>query len=303
MNENERLPAAQMSSAGRAEQDLIQEAREALSDCSFTVGRCAAEWTERYSKGRTDGDFGDLVGLSGDQVYMRRRVWETFEGSGLIRKLDEPAARMSSAGREENEPASLKFTHFYVALTWPDSIECLEWARDNEATVAEMKAWRRMQHGEDLTIDSDPEPTEELEEPSRPLPAAEDATSGDEGSPAVARSSEELCGQSKKDTELCGQSETEPATLDNPRDLKAERATTQKPHDPKGDEKLDDLKQERRRYQTTIRRLVKSHPSFRYLIADDLDHVAEQIRQGEDEIVGLDRQTFDASLKQAKESR
>lgn len=115
----------------RTEAELIQAAQAALSSCNWTVGECAAEWCKKYSKGRTDADFGNLVGLSGDQVFQRRRVWETF------------ADVYESYG-------NLKWSHFFVALTWEDSAECLAWADEQAATVAEMKAWRRMQHGEDL---------------------------------------------------------------------------------------------------------------------------------------------------------
>ncbi|MEW4490082.1 hypothetical protein AB1L42_18505 [Thalassoglobus sp. JC818] len=122
----------------QSEDQLITRAQEALSQCNWVIGECAAEWTERYSRGRTDADFGALIGLSGDQVYQRRRVWECFaDVSG-----DYP---------------NLKWSHFYVAVNWDDAAECLQWANEIEATVAEMKAWRRAQHGEDLK-----EPSEEL---------------------------------------------------------------------------------------------------------------------------------------------
>jgi hypothetical protein len=118
------------------EQELISTAQLALSSCNWTVGECAIKWTSRYSRGRTDADFGALVGLSGDQIYQRRRVWESF------------------ADVTDNY-SKLKWSHFYVALTWSDSAECLAWAEENQATVAEMKAWRRMQNGEDLTVEAE----------------------------------------------------------------------------------------------------------------------------------------------------
>ena len=64
------------------EQQLVQIAQQALSSCNWTVGECAAKWTKKFAKGRTDADFGNMVGLSGDQVYQRRRVWETFAEIG-----------------------------------------------------------------------------------------------------------------------------------------------------------------------------------------------------------------------------
>lgn len=117
------------------EQDLIQRAQTAVSSCNWEVGQCAALWTKRFARGRTDADFAMLVGLTGDQVYQRRRVWETF-------------------GDVSANYPSLKWSHFYSALNWDDAAECLQWANDIGSTVAEMKAWRRAQRGEDLTADA-----------------------------------------------------------------------------------------------------------------------------------------------------
>lgn len=118
-----------------SEEELVEKAQQAVSSCNWVVGECATKWTQKYARGRTDADFAVLVGLSPDQVYQRRRVWETF-------------------GDVVGEYSTLKWSHFYVALNWDDSPECLQWAQENEATVAEMKAWRRAQRGEDLTEDA-----------------------------------------------------------------------------------------------------------------------------------------------------
>jgi hypothetical protein len=118
------------------EQELIQRAQTAVSGCNWEVGECAAQWTKRFARGRTDQDFALLVGLSGDQVYQRRRVWETF-------------------GDVFANYSGLRWSHFYTALNWDDAAECLQWANDIGATVAEMKAWRRAQRGEDLTETAD----------------------------------------------------------------------------------------------------------------------------------------------------
>jgi len=115
-----------------SEDELVDQARGAVSRCNWTVGECAAKWTRKYARGRTDGDFAALVGLSADQVYQRRRVWEAF-------------------GDVADEYPTLKWSHFYIALRWDDATECLQWAVENQATVAEMKAWRRVQRGEDET--------------------------------------------------------------------------------------------------------------------------------------------------------
>ncbi len=127
-----------MSNSGSAEvvreeteASLIARAQIAVSRCNWEVGECAALWTKRFARGRTDADFAALVSLSADQVYQRRRVWETF------------------ADVFQNY-ATLKWSHFYAAINWDDAAECLQWADDVQAGVAEMKAWRRAQRGEDL---------------------------------------------------------------------------------------------------------------------------------------------------------
>ncbi|HUG90560.1 MAG TPA: hypothetical protein VML55_06990 [Planctomycetaceae bacterium] len=121
-----------------SEAELISTAQTAVSRCNWLVGACAAEWTRKYARGRTDADFANLVGLSPDQVYQRRRVWETF-------------------GDVYRDYTNLKWSHFYIALNWDDAPECLQWADENEATVAEMRAWRRAQRGEDIAHEAPPD--------------------------------------------------------------------------------------------------------------------------------------------------
>ncbi len=120
------------TSTPQSEQFLISRAKDAVSSCNWVVGECASQWTEKYARGRTDADFAALVGMTPDQVYQRRRVWETF-------------------GDVNTDYGKLRWSHFYVALNWDNAPECLQWADENEATVAEMKAWRRLQLGEDLS--------------------------------------------------------------------------------------------------------------------------------------------------------
>lgn len=117
------------------EEVLISKARDAVSRCNWVVGECAADWTQRYARGRTDAEFGQMVGLSGDQIFQRRRVWEAF-------------------GNTHEKFIGLKWSFFYVALNWDDAEDCLNWAQDSDATVAEMRAWRRAQRGEDLFAES-----------------------------------------------------------------------------------------------------------------------------------------------------
>lgn len=137
-------PPAYVQQAEWNEDQLIEQCQQALSSCNWTVGQCAAEWTERFAAGRTDADFGSLIGLERDQVTKRRLVWERF---GDIR----------------DQFPHLRWSHFYVALSWDDAETCLEWANEMEGTVAEMKAWRRSQHGEDLSQPSTAEDSPVIE--------------------------------------------------------------------------------------------------------------------------------------------
>ncbi len=126
---------------------IIDGCRQALSQCSWEVGRYASEWKRL---GRTDAELAGLVSLSPDQLSQRRTVWETFAD---VRHLY----------------PGLTFTHFYVAARWDDAAECLQWASENDATVREMVAWRRLVKPE----------TGDLEE-SSPLEQVEHGDSGDD---------------------------------------------------------------------------------------------------------------------------
>jgi len=139
------MPPGKSKDVTETEAELVAKAQRAVSHCNWIVGECAADWTKKHARGRTDADFAALVGLSADQVYQRRRVWETF-------------------GDVYEQYSSLKWSHFYLALNWSDAPECLQWAEENQATVAEMKAWRRAINGEDLT--SEPEPDQWAGDPT-----------------------------------------------------------------------------------------------------------------------------------------
>jgi hypothetical protein len=75
-----------------------------------------------------------MVGMERQRVQERRQAYEMF---GDVYRLR----------------GNLKWTHFRLAMAWPDTEEFLGWAQENKATVAEMKAWRR---GEDLTDSNGP---------------------------------------------------------------------------------------------------------------------------------------------------
>lgn len=120
--------AAEVRQDQESEAALVKRAKEAISDSNWKVGECASLWTERYARGRTDEDFGAAIGMSGDQVRQRRGVWERWGGiSDMYPKLS--------------------WSHFYASMAWNDADRCMQWACDNEATVAEMKAWRSAENG------------------------------------------------------------------------------------------------------------------------------------------------------------
>jgi len=128
--------------ADETEQQLVARAIASVSGSAWEVGQCACLWTQRHAAGRTDEDFANLIGLSRDQVAKRRLVYEEF-------------ADVCDSNHK------LCWTHYDVARTWRDASECLAWAEENAATVAEMKAFHRMQAGEDLTTEADSPETDD----------------------------------------------------------------------------------------------------------------------------------------------
>lgn len=164
------------------EEQLINRAQDAINESRWVVGECAARWTKKYARGRTDADFGLLIGLTGDQVYQRRRVAEVF-------------------GDVKQQFTFIKWSHFYAALTWDDAQDCLRWAEEMQSTVAEMKAWRRAQRGEDLT--AEPAPVDEADPnirfvPSEPTWVQDPAEFGGRAARGESRGGEEV------DTRLAG---------------------------------------------------------------------------------------------------
>lgn len=131
-----------VQTADDTEYQLIRTAQEAANSGNWIVGECACRWLHTYAKGRTDEQFGELIGLSRTQVQQRRQVWEEF-------------------GKIHARFKSITWTHFREALQWDDAEACLDWADECEATVAEMRAWRRAQRGEDLFSESHPGDTSE----------------------------------------------------------------------------------------------------------------------------------------------
>lgn len=129
--------------ADDTEHNLLNRAKQLAHQNSWEIGELAAEWHQRYAKGRTDAFFGDAIGLTEDQVYQRRRVWELF-------------------GKRRAEFTHCRWSHFREAISWDDALECLEWAESSEATTREMSAWRKAKRGEPL-FDVPQKPSEKPE--------------------------------------------------------------------------------------------------------------------------------------------
>jgi len=141
---------------------LISKAINAVSDCNWTIGQCADEWCERHKRGRTVGDFAKLIGLAEDKTRACQRVWQRF---GIPETFQ--------------EFPSLKWSHFHAVYNDEDAQNSLKWSVENSATVAELKAFRRMNRGEDLTEEPDPDAVDDAPEtrPRQSQPAASSDTS------------------------------------------------------------------------------------------------------------------------------
>lgn len=136
--------------ADKAEQQFrrfVEEAHAILGPTRWEIGRIASEIKEVC--GKSDAEIGDAIGLSKDQVRQRRNVWDRFSAAYPSTRLD--------------------WTHFREALSWDDADDALAWAEENQANVAEMRAWHRVQNGEDI---SKPAPVSLPELKDEQIPAA-----------------------------------------------------------------------------------------------------------------------------------
>ena len=272
----------ELPAANATETELIDSARAAVSGCNWIVGQCAAEWTTRYARGRTDADFAALVELSVDQVYQRRRVWETF-------------------GDVYGEYPSLRWSHFYTAVAWDDAPECLHWAAENEATVAEMRAWRRASRGEDLeqaadlgsgsALADDPSIAALPKLPARVVDPSDDATGGRRSERAATDADDDndvpfqpnMPGSANRET--AGESEYAPFRKD---------AGSKPPSAESDDEPADrPADQIARRVTGTLERLVgvltpQILASFRTLPQKDRARLVEAVRVLADRLTALE---------------
>jgi len=118
------------------EQQIIEEARDSVAACNWSLGRCAHEWTQRWANGRTDGDFAAIVGseVQAGHVGRCRRVWIDFAVTHCAGSLDQLRAKWPG----------LSWSHFDKARSFGNhALECLAWAALEEQTVRGMQAWGR----------------------------------------------------------------------------------------------------------------------------------------------------------------
>lgn len=126
---------------------IIQACIESSDQADWTLGRLAKQWLELKPSERAgipEDGLAVMIGRNRDFVEERRAVFARF---GEIRHTFK----------------NLTWGHFKAAMAWPDrdpvdgleggSVACLRWANEVKATLAEMRAWRRAQRGEDLSID------------------------------------------------------------------------------------------------------------------------------------------------------
>jgi hypothetical protein len=94
---------------------------------------------------RTNGDQ-ITVGLQWGESSLEA-TWISVISSQLL------AARCYVVGPGLAPPTGYTTAeHIAESDGWDDQLEALRWAAENGATVAEMRAWRRMRHGEDLVV-------------------------------------------------------------------------------------------------------------------------------------------------------
>lgn len=241
------------------ETQLVELVSRRSSETKWLVGAAAEAWTKRFARGRTDRDFGEMAGLSGDSVFQRRRVWEVF-------------------GDKKDEFPRLTWTHFFKALTWSDATECLDWAALNEATVAEMTCWRRMKHGLPLDSDDEQAETEDIE----PTASTSEMTAVDRRSSATTTTAA-----------------ISPHIMDDDDRPSVVRTPGSDDSDEVGRHLSESESYKLvRAIATQYLRLVKAHPQLRIVIADQLAEVAVQIHEDK-QITGLDEKSLRGMIRTA----
>lgn len=262
------------------EVQLVELSRMALNACHFTIGAAASIWCTKYARGRTDADFGRLIGMTADQIYERRRVWERFGVSGLYRNFP-----------------GLDWSHYRINIARPDAPAILEWAADNKATIDTVRVYRRQLDGKDLNTPDDDDDIDDIDSNFGvvPPPVKRNTTPAEPITSAGPEVHDALEGTPDRDP-----AETKPTTSGDATDYSPFRkdAATPPEREPSPNQKkeaarvADGLKQ-----LDTIARKVAAIGSGRWydLLRDHLDNLAECARQHETP-TGLDKAAIASTI-------
>lgn len=116
-------------------EELKQEGHKVTTASNWTFGEIASRLVAEHNW--TDQQVADEFGKSQQSVNYARRIFERF---------------YQRAGKHV-----FVWRDWMKVVAWSDADKCLDWAEEQEATFAEMAAWRRAQNGED--IKTPPKPT------------------------------------------------------------------------------------------------------------------------------------------------
>lgn len=111
---------------GDTEEKLIAIAQSSVSLARWKIGQCASDWNKNHSRGRNLYEFSVSIGMTNSDIRECMEIWDQF-------------------GDKQEQFISLRWDHFYAARRWSNPFPALDWANTNCATVAEMRAWYRMQ--------------------------------------------------------------------------------------------------------------------------------------------------------------
>lgn len=120
----------------------LECAQKAVSDWHWIVGECIYRYLQLPPEERLIGrgaaaqlpEVASIVGVTLDQANQCVDVFTRFAES-------------------RSKYPALRWSHFYAALQWDDAESMLAWANEVQSTVAEMRAYRRAQRGEDLSVE------------------------------------------------------------------------------------------------------------------------------------------------------
>ena len=90
-----------------SEDQLVSRAQMALSSCNWTLGECAALWTKRYSKGRTDAAFGEMIGLSADQITKLKELQLNLDKNRIKMEADIQVAEREVKALTDDEKSDI----------------------------------------------------------------------------------------------------------------------------------------------------------------------------------------------------